>query len=192
MPRPIPLAVRHTIITLRESGTSQTSIATQTKVSLSTVKTILRRYRDRGKDGLKCDYNRCGPPEIRFDNLVYRQYVCLRKWHPGWGYDKITSLMIAKYGDRKHPDRRTVYRWWRKAGLVLPKSQPPKIKGSWAQQLHQTWQIDAKEKMKTQAEGLHCWLNVVDEYSGMVVDPPVFSPRENISGSPRADKKTND
>lgn len=177
MPRPTPLAIRHTIVTLSEKGMSQSSIAVNTAVSLSTVKTILRRYRDRGKAGLQCDYSRCGPKEVLFNALVYRQYICLRKWHPRWGYDKITSMMIAKYADRKCPDRRTVYRWWKKVDLVPPRSQPPQSEGDWAQRTHQTWQVDAKEMMITKAEQRQCWLNVVDEFTGMVIDPPVFPPR---------------
>lgn len=179
MPRPIPLAIRQTIVTLRQRGYSQPKIADQIDVSLSSVKTILRRFRDEGQAGLETRYHRCGQQQINFDQFTYRCYKALRIWHPGWGYDKISSIISNKYGTIQLPDRRTVYRWWKALGLVQSKTKPPRSAKAWAVKAHDIWQIDAKEMMHIDSDQPHCWLNIVDEFTGGVIDPPVFPPRKD-------------
>lgn len=177
MPRPIPLSVRHSIVTLRARHYSMPEISAKLSVSLSTVKTILSRHAARGDAGLKTDYDRCGQSGERTDALTVRYFICLRKWHPSWGYDKINSMILARHPAWKTPDRRTVYRWWRSRGLVVLKSKLAKEEKQWANDVHDGWQIDAKEMMRLADETTCCWLNIVDEKSGMVIDPPVFPPR---------------
>ena len=175
MPRPHSISVRHSIITLRSRAHSMPDIALRLGISLSSVKTILSRHASEGHDGLLTRYHNCGKAGERADAAVVRYFVCLRKWHPNWGYDKIRSLILSKYPLLKLPDRRTVYRWWHKRELVKVKSKLPKEEKYWAGSLHDCWQVDAKEVM-TLANGQRCcWLNIVDEKSGMVIDPPVFS-----------------
>lgn len=179
MPQPTSLSIRHTIITLRNGNCSQAEIAVKTGVSLGTVKTIIKRYREHGESGLTPSYDQCGQRGIVTDAFQVRCYLALRRWHPTWGYDKISSLVAAKYPTLKLADRRTVYRWWHQHRLVQLKSKPPKTEKKRATKPHQVWQIDAKEMMHTQADRPHCWLNIVDEFTGMVIDPPVFPPRED-------------
>jgi hypothetical protein len=99
-------------MTLRQRGFSQPEIALKTGVSLSTTKSIIKRFNVEGKEGLKPQYDRCGQGGFRTNALLVRQYQAMRKWHPIWGHDKIASLILAKYPGTKLPDRRTVYRWW--------------------------------------------------------------------------------
>jgi hypothetical protein len=55
----------------------------------------------------------------------------------------------------------------------------PKTKPRQAKNLHEGWQIDAKEEMRLADGSKSSWLNITDEYSGMVIDPPVFPQKEN-------------
>lgn len=182
MPRPIPLATRLAVVTLRKRHYSMPEIASRLGVSLSSVKNIMDRYQKLGEAGLGADYSNCGPPTERFPPLTVRYYTALKRWHPSWGYDKISSLILARHSKYALPDRRTVYRWWHKRNLVVVKSCLTTRQKVWAEELHQVWQIDAKEGMKLKDGTKCCWLNIVDEKSGMVVDPPVFPLRQNQRG----------
>ena len=73
------------------------------------------------------------------------------------------------------PNVRTFYRWFHWNKQIRSKSKVPKQQAQWARHLHQGWQIDAKEEMQTLDGQKSCWLNIVDEHSGTVIDPPVFS-----------------
>ena len=53
-------------------------------------------------------------------------------------------------------------------------NKAPKEQARWAKHLHEGWQIDAKEEILTANGYKNCWLNIVDEHSGTVIDPPVF------------------
>lgn len=181
MPQPIACSIRHTVVTLRRRGNKLSEIAKQVGISNSSVKNILRRHRKRGDSGLLTDYANCGQGGIRSEQLVFRQFCALRRWHPSWGYDKIFSMIGAKYPVAKLPTRRTVYRWWRSLGLVVPKSKAPANEKCWASAAHQVWQIDAKEMIPIKTGQRHCWLNIVDEFTGTVIDPPVFPPGEDLS-----------
>lgn len=188
MPRPISLSIRREVVALWQRHYKQPEIASRMSISLGSVKNIIKRYKQRGASGLKPDYDKCGARGVRSDELVYRQFVALRIWHPSWGYDKIASLIAEKYPDRVLVDRRTVYRWWHRLGLVKKTSIAPKRDAEWSDQLHDIWQIDAKEMINTQ-DGQKCsWLNIVDEGSGMVIDPPVFSQGQNLRGSDTQDQ----
>lgn len=174
MPRPIPLSIRQEVIAMWQRRYKQPEIALKTGISLGSVKNIISRYKQRGLTGLKPDYDNCGSTGIRSDKLMYRQFVALRCWHTSWGYDKIASLMLEKYPGRVIADRRTVYRWWHSLGMVKKASTPPKREAEWSDKLHDIWQIDAKEMIKPQDGPFCSWLNIVDEGSGMVIDPLVF------------------
>lgn len=180
MPRPHSISVRHSIITQRSRAHSMPDIALRLGISWSSVKTILSRYAVEGDAGLTTRYHNCGQSGLRTEAIVVCYFVCLRKWYPNWGYDKIRSLILAKYSSLKLPDRRTVYRWWHERGLVAVKSELPKEEKQWVPCLHNGWQIDAKEVMHLVNGQSCCWLNIVDEKSGMVIDPSVF-PQSRIN-----------
>lgn len=178
MPSATPLAVRQLVIDLFTAEVSKSEIARRLELSRSTVIAIIRRYEVNGESGLEPTYYNCGPSGPRTDAFLVRAYCCLKRWHSGWGYDRISSLIISKYNSMMLPDRRTVYRWWNTRGLVKSKAKGPPVDHPWAKTLHEGWQVDAKEKMTTADGERCCWFNIVDEASGTVVAPPVFPPQE--------------
>ena len=60
MPRALPVALRQTIIERHRAGVSLPAIAQECGLSPWTVRTLWRRYRDRGEAGLVPDYAACG------------------------------------------------------------------------------------------------------------------------------------
>ena len=42
----------------------------------------------------------------------------------------------------------------------------PRPKGDWAKKVHETWQIDAKERIVLADGSQGCWLTIIDEKSG--------------------------
>lgn len=170
-----PIAIRKLIIDLHIKGVSKSEISRRLEVSRTTVISLIKRFKDLGDAGLLPSYHRSGNRGLRFTSLLVRSYHCLKCWHPAWGYDKISSLIRIKHPDWRLPDRRTVYRWWNRAKLVTPRSKnipPPR---PWASTLHDGWQIDAKEAIKLATGQRCCWLNIIDERSGTVITPRVFS-----------------
>ena len=174
MPLATPIEIRKLVIRYNKDGVSKSEIARRLALNRQTVRSIISRFAEHGDAGLLPRYDRCGPKEILTSSLIYRSFCALRRWHPKRGYDYIRSEIMAKYPTIKPPDRRTVYRWWHQLGLVEARTTLPRLADRSTNLLHHTWQVDAKEKMKTKNGNRCCWLNIVDEGSGMVICPPVF------------------
>ena len=174
MYRPTPMAKRQSIIGLYEKGHSITSISQALKVSRGTVHALINRYKLKGDEGLKPLYSNCGKPRLNASDFIFRAVRCMKTWHPGWGAEKIHAQILLMRPGRELPSVRTFYRWFRWNEQTVPSTKLPKQPAQWAKQLHEGWQIDAKEEMVT-ADGVkQCWLNITDEHSGTVLDPPVF------------------
>lgn len=174
------MAVRKSILAQHEKGTSISSIARGLHVSRGTVYSILKRYQSEGVEGLKPKYGPCGKPRPGPADFVFRAVRCLKTWHPGWGSDKIHAELLFMRPDLSLPHPRTFYRWFRWNGQTKTKSKPPKVARRWAKQVHEGWQIDAKEAICIADGSKQCWLNIKDERSGAVMDPPVFPPQEDL------------
>jgi Helix-turn-helix domain len=176
MPQSISMAVRQSIIEQYNQGEKISNIATEFKISRESIYTLINRFSTEGEDGLKPKYDNCGklPPDEK--DFIYRAVRCLRTWHSTWGSEKIRAEMSRMRPDLSLPHYRTFVRWFHLTGqleITLRTSLPP-VKDKLAQKLHEVWQIDAKEEMKTQDGNKQCWLNITDEYSGTVMSPPVF------------------
>ncbi len=74
------------------------------------------------------------------------------------------------------PHCRALNRWfhWNGQAETPPRPALPKARRRDAKHLHEGWQADAKEEMEAADGTMDCWLNITDEYSGTVIDPPVF------------------
>lgn len=175
MAQPVKIAVRQSIVQNFKQGISISQIARNFKVGRTTVHQIIKRYKENGEEGLKPHYANCGKSRLSSDDLVYRAARCLKTWHPKWGAEKIQAEILLVRPDIELPSVRTFNRWfqWNKQNTSTTKL--PKAPRKWAKFLHEGWQIDAKEEMLTIDGNKQCWLNIVDEKSGTVIDPPVFS-----------------
>ena len=175
MARPIAMAVRQSIIQGFEQGISISQLSRNYKIGRTTIHQIIKRYKENGEEGLKPHYKNCGKPRLTSTDLVYRAVRCLKTWHPNWGAEKIKAEILLARPNLALPTVRTLNRWFQWNQQNKSTTRLPKTPRKWAKFLHEGWQIDAKEEMLTMDGNKQCWLNIVDEKSGTVIDPPVFS-----------------
>lgn len=176
MPCALPLVVRQQIIELKIKGSSLQSIAKEQQLGYATLLRLWKRYKAEGISGLTPHYNNCGPAAgPRCVPLIYRAAVWLKRCHPDWGAALIGVILKDRYKDMTVPAARTLQHWFRTRKLYKPKSRFPAIQ-SIAQQTHEVWQIDAKEKLCLGSGQKASYLSVVDEKSGCLLKAVVFPP----------------
>jgi len=188
MPQAVSMAVRQSIIANYNQGVKVSNLVQTYGVSKATIYELLKRHKAGGEQSLKPQYGNCGKSRPASKDFIYRAVRCMKTWHPNWGAEKIHAEVLYMRGDLKLPHYRTFYRWfhWNEQLRVQPKSTLPTSVHKWAKQLHEIWQVDAKEEMSTADGQKQCWLNITDEFSGMVIDPPVFPPQEDLRSICRA------
>jgi hypothetical protein len=178
MPCALPMMVRQQVIELRTKGSSLQSIAIEQQLSYSTLQRLWKRYKAAGTGGLAPDYNNCGPAAgPRCAPTVYRAAVWLKRCHLDWGAALIRVVLQDRYQDMKVPSERTLQQWFRTKQLYKPKSRFPLLPLPVpAHQVHDVWQIDAKEKLQLGSGQQASYLSVVDEKSGCLLKAAVFPP----------------
>lgn len=184
MPTSIPMAIRQSIVSRYKKGESVTSLSHHFQVSRGSIYTLLKRHDSQGADGLRTRYDRCGKSRPDEKSFLFRAVRCMRCWHPQWGAEKIRAEMLLMRPHLILPHYRTFTRWfhWNEQLQTAMKSVLPRTKFRKAKRLHEGWQIDAKEELIVADSSKNCWLNITDEYSGAVISPPVFSPKQNQRG----------
>jgi len=175
-----PMAIRLEIIRRYKTGMKISQIAKEIDLSRGTIHSLINRYLIEGEKGLNPRYSNCGKLRPSEKDFIYRAVRCMRKWHPTWGGEKIHAELLLSRPKLKLPEVRTLYRWFNWEDLTPSRTRLPKAVKSWAKELHEGWQVDAKEEMRTVDGEKQCWLNIVDEHSGTVIDPPVFPPQEDM------------
>ena len=175
MPQATSMAIRQSVIAQYKKGQSISQLAKNFKLSRRTIHNLVKRYQSHGEQGLKPLYSNCGKVRPDCNEFIFRAIRCMKTWHPGWGAEKIRAELLLLRPHLQLPSIRTMYRWfaWNEQNKVRTKL--PKEPRQWAKELHEGWQIDAKEEMLIADGTKQCWLNITDEKSGTVIDPPVFS-----------------
>ena len=176
MPRALPVPVRELLVARIRGGEPIAAVAADLGVSYWTARTIWRRFRDGGMDALTPDYARCGRTGIRGPRLIHRAACTLRRGHPTWGAGLIRAVLVDRYPDAHVADERTLRRWFADAGLTGPPPPPRDPPPPRATVPHQTWQLDAKERVRLADGRQVCWLLATDEASGATLEPEVFPP----------------
>lgn len=181
MPVAISMAVRQSIIDRYKKGERISTLSRLFKVSRGSIYSFIKLEQLEGPDGLRPKYANCGKVRPCSSQFIFRAVRCMRTWHPSWGAEKIRAEMLQMRPELNLPHYRTMNRWFHWNHQISPplKSSLPKTKLRQAKNLHEGWQIDAKEEMRLADGSKSSWLNITDEYSGMVIDPPVFPQKEN-------------
>lgn len=125
MPRAIAVGIREVIIERHLAGVPLAAIAAELDLSPWTVRTLWRRYRDRGPDGLVPDYAACGRRGRRHPEALAAVALAVRREHPRWGAGLIRTHLAERFPDHVLPHERTLRTWFAAAGLVPPKRPPP-------------------------------------------------------------------
>lgn len=171
------LAVREDVIRLRTSGHSMISISLELGLHYNTVRSVVKRYKVQGSEGLVPHYDRCGRPRSRASELSYRLVRWYKHHHPTWG----VAYILMQIRD-KHPDlvlcvSRVYERRLRADHLLsMPRNPPlPSVYHPPASVMpHDTWQVDAKEQIVTMDGNAACYLTITDEKTGGVLEARVF------------------
>jgi transposase len=177
MPRPVPIPIRRKLFQRAQQGESTASLAAAFGLPPRTVRHLLQRLRQRGPDGLRPDYH---PPRHlpqAYSAEVRQVALALRRDHPSWGAVLIWVALREGHPERSWPSPSTLRRWFHEAGLgPAPSPRRPRRRADRATVPHQTWQIDASERIAL-ADGTQvCWLRVVDEATGAVLGTTIFPP----------------
>jgi hypothetical protein len=183
MPKPVPVPVRRMLYQRAQQGESTASLAAAFALPLRTVRHLLRRFHDRGPDGLPPDYRKPGGLPHAYPDAVREAALDLRRRHPTWGSVLIGIALRQHHPQGAVPASSTLRRWFHGAGLGPPpaarRPRPPRAR---ATRPHQTWQIDACERIGLANGTQVCWLRVVDEATGAVLGTAIFPPSPLESG----------
>jgi transposase len=184
MASPLSLLVKHKIISKHQSGQSLNSISQEMGVSYAAVWTLWHRFSSEGKSGLLPRYDHNGRKGPGRDCLVFRAACWLKRLHPDWGAVVIHTVLGERYGGEGLASARQMNRWFRAVGLSKRGGKAPRNPKQWAREVHDVWQMDAKERFKLDTGEEFCWLTVVDEKSGALIAAPPFPPRNDLAGAP--------
>jgi len=176
------MTLRLLVVEQHLQGHSLAEIARTHKLSYATVRALWQRFKVRGRDGLAPDYSHCGRPGPRCDDRIYRAARYLKFLHRQWGAPLIRLKLEQRYGSENLPSVRTLQRWFKREGLTLPRKQLPQADSCWAKAPHEIWQLDAKENLRLPSGEAACYLTIVDEHSGALLEAPVFPQGPHQSG----------
>lgn len=177
MGKPLSPLVKHQIVSARLEGAPLEGIARSLGVSYGAVRGVWVRYSIEGAAGLAPRYGNNGRRGPGRDCLFFRAACWLKRLHPDWGAPMIRAVLEGRYGGRGLASARQMNRWFAKARLSRRGSRMPANPREWAAEVHDTWQVDAKERFGIGSGGEACWLTIVDERSGALVEAPPFPPR---------------
>jgi hypothetical protein len=183
MSRSIDYHVREQIITDCLAGLSYSELSRKYTINYGTIKTYHERYLAEGMQGLVPHYSNCGKHMPERSNLAFRASSFLKRIHPLWGAPFIKIKLQERYPDLVLPAVRTLQKWFKFQGLNVLKTRIPNPLDQWAKQPHETWQIDAKERIVLADQTQGCWLTIVDEKSGATLATLVFPPQQDMPSS---------
>src|SRR4051794_19050447 len=177
MPKPVPIPVRRKLLQRAQQGEATASLAAAFGLAPRTVRHLRKRFRDRGPDGVPPDYRAPRALPHAYPDRVRQAALALRRQHPTWGAVLIRIALHERRPKTAWPSPSTLRRWFHDAGLVpAPPPRRPRPRSERATTPHQTWQVDASERIPL-ADGTQvCWLRVVDEATGAVLGTVIFPP----------------
>lgn len=173
-----PISIRERIVEEKLLGKTLLAISEEQSISYSTVRRIWNRYKEGGFENIKPRYSNCGSKRPK-SYRMYRRSLWLKRFHPSWGAPYILTLIGIKYPSEKLPHVRTVQKWFQSKHYSRPKIQREEQHIEVVKEVHDCWQIDAKENIRLEDGSKSCYLTTVDVKSGAVLETPVFSLRKD-------------
>jgi hypothetical protein len=178
MGKAIELPQRERIIKLYENSVSMVLISQEERVSYGTVKNLIKRYKNIGMNGMKPNYHQCGLKRSYASECSYRLVRFYKHFHTQWGVAYILMKIREKYPQLVLCHNRVYERRLKAEHHVSLSKNPPlqMIYHSEQSRLpHDTWQVDAKERLVTLNGTAACYLTITDEKTGCIVEAKVFS-----------------
>jgi hypothetical protein len=190
MGKPIDFHIREKIIKDCQQGVSYSEISRKYTIRFNTVKSFHQRFLKDGFNGLQPSYKNCGKHLPDNSNVIFRASCWLKRLHPAWGAPFILIKLKERYNSKELPKARTLQRWFKLKNLNQLNSKLPKEPADWAKNVHDTWQIDAKERIILADGSQGCWLTIVDEKSGATLATLVFPPQPNFTSTNNRNKNS--
>lgn len=190
MPAALPIHLRQSIVRAKKSGKTLLQVAQNLNLPYSTVLGIWRFYKSH--KNVNAHYSACGPQQYRYYR-AYRFSIRLKKNYPEWGAPFILTILEKRYPNEAFPSPRTFQKWFKRHHLQKPPMVRPRPEPQFEKVLnvHDCWQIDAKENIHLKDGTKACYLTTVDVKSGIALGTPLFSHRQNQSSqAPRCTKGT--
>jgi transposase len=170
------LTIRKQIVELKQSGKKHLEVSDSLGISQETSKSIWKRYKLEGDHCLVAKYKNCGRTISESEEKNFRLVRFLKQLHPDWGIKFICMKIEEKFS---HLKLRSVRQYQSRLSKdKLHKSKLPIAENAERAKFpHDTWQIDAKERVKLLDGTEVCYITVVDEASGAILATRVFPPR---------------
>jgi transposase len=178
-----PLSTRQRVIDLRQSGHTIAQVSAELGVSPATIKLWSKRHSESADNGLHLRYSHCGRKSPLSTQTAFRLVRLLRHLHPTWGLGYLLARIKDRYPDLSLQSERTYYNRLGQGPQHCPRPTLPRQQAEPSRQVHDCWQIDAKERLDLADGTKACYLTVVDEASGAILSAEPFPPRTYLSGS---------
>ena len=165
-----------------EEKLSYRSLATRYHVNYHTVRNLCRSYEEKGKSALVPDYSACGRKVDPAAEKAYRLVRLVRRLHPKWGVPYILTRIRVAYPDLVLQSERNYQRRLKKdcpkVELPAPKVPREKLVHD-VRQVHDEWQIDAKEQIRLKSDQQVSYLNITDTKSNALLKAKPFPPQSD-------------
>lgn len=176
MGKAIPEQVRRQIIDMHKSGKNATEISDELQMNYPGVSKVIRLHRTIGESSFEVNYHRCGRKSV-YDTAIREKVNAALAENAALGAPIIRSRLLVSCEDPSSvPHERTIQRWWKAEGKNKKTGRRPSVTRSrYANEVHDTWQVDAKERVSIEDETEHSYLSFTDEASGAYLRGQVFS-----------------
>lgn len=172
------LDIRTQMVTMKQSGHTNSQIAESLRIGVGTVKNIWKRYQKNGEAGLPASYQACGRRTSTIDEIAFRLVRLIQHLHLSWGIPFILLKISEKFPDLPLRSARQYQRRLFNGSGKMPRSiLPPAPVPEQSRIAHDSWQLDAKERFRTQDGEEGCYLTIADEATGSLLAARVFPPR---------------
>jgi hypothetical protein len=182
MANAISLLAREKIIELYKTDMPLKAICGECGVSYGSVKTLIKRYKMQGLKGIAPRYAACGRKRDYNSECSYRLVRLYKRYHTQWGVSYILMKIKDKYPHLPLLCSRVYERRLKADNQITLEKNPPlqfvyHVQG--ARVPHETWQIDAKERLTTLDTKAACYLTISDEKTGCALEAHVFPLQPN-------------
>ena len=166
--------IRQSLLELKASGKTLKYISEHLGVPYATLRNLWHKHQKTPQSNLRTAYENCGKKPPSRSDVIYRGALWLKRLHPNWGSPLIHMHLVNRYGCSQVVHVRTIQRWFLSAHMSKPRSQKLEPKIGQSTQVHNIWQVDAKERLSLENGQSACYLTIVDEKSGACLEAPVF------------------
>lgn len=165
MGKALSRVLREDLIRLYKAGTSLTDICKTLSISYSVVRLHCKRYRENGESCLSNNYHNCGRRGCRIKPEIIETCLQLRRSR-FWGSRRILVELKELFRSEKLPSERSINLLLQQNKLTEPREvhNHPSIGRS--TNVHNIWQVDAKEQCTLKDGSRACYLTITDEFSG--------------------------